>query len=69
MKNKDINIRIENYILNCLDNMSKFFDEVCYYGFKEDADRAEWDYDGYFMKQAKIEIEDYTNPLGLSPFI
>lgn len=59
----------ENFIINCLDNMHNFFDEVCIRGFGENPDDAEWDYDDYFINQVDDEIECLTNPLGLPPWV
>ena len=53
----------------CLDNMYKFFEEVCILGFYEDTKNASWDYANYFIEQVDLEIETVTNPLGLSDYI
>lgn len=68
-KNGDLALTVlkidERYILDCLDNLHKFFDEVCERGFDENIKDAKWDYDGYFIEQVDLEIEGITNPLGL----
>ena len=68
-KNGDLALTVlkidERYILDCLDNLHKFFDEVCERGFDENIKDAKWDYDDYFIKQVDLEIEGITNPLGL----
>lgn len=72
-ENGDLSLSVlkidENFIINCLDNMHNFFDEVCIRGFGENPDDAEWDYDDYFMNQVDDEIECLTNPLGLPPWV
>lgn len=68
-KNGDLALTVlkidERYILDCLDNLHKFFDEVCERGFDENIKDAKWDYDDYFIEQVDLEIEGITNPLGL----
>lgn len=68
-KNGDLALTVlkidERYILDCLENLHKFFDEVCERGFDENVKDAKWDYDDYFIKQVDLEIEGITNPLGL----
>ena len=59
----------ERYILDCLDNLHKFFDEVCERGFDENIKDAKWDYDDYFIEQVDLEIEGITNPLGLPAWV
>lgn len=72
-QNGDLSISVlkidEKYIIDCLDNMHKFFDEVCIRGFGENPDDAKWDYDDYFIEQVDNEIEAMTNPLGLPPWV
>lgn len=55
----------ENFIINCLDNLHLFFDELCERAFKENADDAQWDYDDYFKKPAQDQINLILNPLDL----
>lgn len=55
----------EKYILDCLDDMHKFFDELCVRGFGENIDDAQWDYDDYFISQVNDEIDLIINPLGI----
>lgn len=68
-KNGDLALTVlkidERYILDCLENLHKFFDEVCERGFDENIKDAKWDYDDYFIEQVDLEIEAITNPLGL----
>lgn len=59
----------EKYICYVLDHICDFFDEVCEKGFKENTTDAKWDYDDYFIKKAKEEIEILTNPLGIHDWI
>lgn len=59
----------EKYILDCLDNLHNFFDEVCERGFGENPKDAEWDYDDYFIQEVDDKIESLTNSLGLSPCV
>ena len=72
-ENGDLSLSVlkidEAFILNCLDNLHEFFDEVCVRGFGENPDDAQWDYDDYFIKQVDYEIESITNPLGLPPWV
>ena len=72
-KNGDLALTVlkidERYILDCLDNLHKFFDEVCERGFDENIKDAKWDYDDYFIEQVDLEIEAITNPLGLPAWV
>ena len=72
-KNGDLAIPIiklnENYILDCLDNLQKFFNEVCSRGFSENIENSGWDYDDYFVNIVEDEIEAITNPLGLPAWV
>ena len=72
-KNGDIAIYFlnldESFILDCLDNMHKFFDEVCERGFGENIEDARWDYAQYFIDEVDIEIDEFINPLGLPPWV
>lgn len=72
-KNGDLALTVlkidERYILDCLENLHKFFDEVCERGFDENIKDAKWDYDDYFIKQVDLEIEGITNPLGLPTWV
>ena len=51
--------------MDCLNNMHLFFDELCERAFGENVEDAQWDYDDYFLKQAKERIELITNPLDI----
>lgn len=72
-KNGDLALTVlkidERYILDCLENLHKFFDEVCERGFDENIKDAKWDYDDYFIEQVDLEIEGITNPLGLPAWV
>lgn len=72
-KNGDLALTVlkidERYILDCLDNLHKFFDEVCERGFDENIKDAKWDYDDYFIEQVDLEIEGITNPLRLPVWV
>lgn len=72
-KNGDLALTVlkidERYILDCLENLHKFFDEVCERGFDENIKGAKWDYDDYFIEQVDLEIEGITNPLGLPAWV
>ena len=72
-KNGDLALTVlkidERYILDCLENLHKFFDEVCERGFNENIKDAKWDYDDYFIEQVDLEIEAITNPLGLPAWV
>ena len=59
----------ERNILDSLDNLHKFFDEVCERGFDENTKDAKWDYDDYFIEQVDLEIKGITNPLGLPTWV
>lgn len=39
----------ENYIDKIFDSLIKFFEDYCKQFVKEDIERANWDYDGYFI--------------------
>ena len=72
-KNGDLALTVlkidERYILDCLENLHKFFDEVCERGFDENTKDAKWDYDDYFIEQVDLEIEGIINPLGLPDWV
>lgn len=55
----------EKFILDCLDNMHLFFDELCERTFKENAEDAQWDYDDYFYNVVKDQIDVIINPLDI----
>lgn len=55
--------------MKTLDDLHLFFDELCKKAFDENADDAKWDYDDYFVQQAKDEIETIENPLGIPWFL
>lgn len=55
----------EKFILDCMDNLHLFFDELCLRAFGENADDAQWDYDDYFKEVVEEQIETIINPLGL----
>ena len=59
----------EKYIMDCIDDMKLFFEQVCREGFGEDTKNANWDYDDYFLEQVYEEIESLNNPLGLPSWI
>lgn len=55
-------------ITNILKGVSEFFKNYCKSVFKEDYDRAQWDYEEYFVARTNEEIETIRNPLGLSDY-
>ena len=55
----------EKFILDCIDNLHLFFDELCEKAFKENAEDAQWDYDDFFVNTAKERIEEIVNPLDI----
>lgn len=55
----------EKFILDCIDNMHLFFDEMCARAFGENADDAQWDYDDYFYEEVQDQIDVIVNPLGI----
>lgn len=55
----------EELILKTLDELPLFFDEVCQRGFGENPKDARWDYDDYFIENARDQIDLIENPLGL----
>lgn len=55
-------------ITNILKGVSEFFKNYCKFVFKEDYDRAQWDYEEYFVARTNEEIETIRNPLGLSDY-
>ncbi len=59
----------ERFMMKVFDQLPLFFDEVCERGFEENPKDARWDYDDYFIEQARDEIEIIDNPLGLPDFI
>ena len=59
----------EELILITLDELPLFFNEVCQRGFGENPTDAKWDYDDYFIENAKDEIEFILNPLGLPDWL
>lgn len=59
----------EKYIMDCINDMKLFFEQVCREDFCEDTKNANWDYDDYFLEQVYEEIESLNNPLGLPSWI
>jgi hypothetical protein len=55
----------EELIENLLDGCGEFLKEYCKLVFKEDYQKAQWNYAWYFIKRVNDEIEDIENPLGL----
>ncbi|MDY4052771.1 MAG: hypothetical protein SOY80_05455, partial [Bacilli bacterium] len=55
----------EKFILDCIDNLHLFFDELCARAFGENADDAQWDYDDYFLDVVQDEIDVIVNPLDI----
>ena len=55
----------EKFILNCLDNLHLFFDEMCEKAFGENAADAQWDYDDYFKEIVLDQIDIIVNPLDI----
>ena len=55
----------ERFIIDCLDTLHLFFDEVCTRGFDEKTDDTQWDYDGYFIDIIRKHIRLITTPLDL----
>ena len=45
--------------------VGEFFKNYCQLTFGEDYQRAQWDYEKYFLDKAKGEIETITNPLSI----
>ena len=45
--------------------VGEFFKNYCQLTFGEDYQRAQWDYEKYFLNKAKGEIETITNPLSI----
>lgn len=56
-------------IINILKGVSEFFKNYCKFVFKEDYDRAQWDYEEYFVARTNEEIETLRNPLGLPDYL
>lgn len=48
-----------------LSGVGEFFKKYCQLTFGEDYQRAQWDYEKYFLDKAKGEIETITNPLSI----
>lgn len=48
-----------------LSGVGEFFKNYCQLTFGEDYQRAQWDYEKYFLDKAKGEIETITNPLSI----
>lgn len=55
----------EKFILDCIDNLHLFFDELCARSFGENAEDAQWDYDDYFEEVVQDQIDVIINPLDL----
>ena len=55
----------EKFILDCLDNLHLFFDELCVRAFGENAADAQWDYDDYFLDVVQDEIDVIVNTLDI----
>ena len=55
----------EKYLIEVLDTMHYFFDELCNRTFNENIEDAQWDYDDYFYSIVKERIKEITNPLDI----
>lgn len=55
----------EKFIVDCLNDLHLFFDELCSRAFKENAEDAQWDYDDYFYNEVKDQINVIINPLDI----
>ena len=52
-------------ITNILKGVSEFFKNYCKFVFKEDYDRAQWDYEEYFIEKVNRLIKSLSNPLDM----
>lgn len=59
----------ENLIFELLDGCSQFFKEYCQLVFDEDYEEAQWNYDEFFYRIVRDEIELIDNPLGLPYYL
>ena len=61
-KNGDLALSVlkldEKYIIDTLNNLHLFFDEVCARAFNENTDEACWNYDDYFVNEVKEKIKE-----------
>lgn len=68
-KSGDLAIRYlilnEKIIMNLLKGTKQFFIEWCELNLNEKYSEAHWNFDDYFTRLVKDEIEVFTNPLGL----
>lgn len=56
-------------ITNILKGVIEFFKNYCELVFKENYDRAQWDYEEYFVARVNDEIDGIINPLGLPDYL
>lgn len=56
-------------ITNILKGVIVFFRNYCELVFKENYDRAQWDYEEYFVARVNDEIDGIINPLGLPDYL
>lgn len=65
-KNGDLALSVlkldEKFIINTLNNLHLFFDEVCEKAFGENTKDAYWNYDDYFCSVVKEKIKEITDP-------
>ncbi len=59
----------ETLINTLLTELKEFFIEYCNLTFGENFESAQWNYNDWFIEKVNDEIELFTNPLGLPPWI
>lgn len=59
----------ETLINTLLTELKEFFIEYCNLVFGENFESTQWNYNDWFIEKVNDEIEVFTNPLGLSPWI
>lgn len=59
----------ETLINTLLTELKEFFIGYCNLTFGENFESAQWNYNDWFIEKVNDEIELFTNPLGLPPWI
>ena len=59
----------ETLINTLLTELNEFFIKYCNLTFGENFESAQRDYNDWFIKKVNDEVEVFTNPLGLPPWI
>lgn len=63
-------LKIDDTYLDILfKKLPAFYSDLFKYSIDENVETASWNYDKYFIRRVRDEIENIDNPLGLPPYI